>query len=76
LLLVFGGFPINKVERLAMHNELKHYYLLTSDEAEMLACYRMMDPQAQAAASYLMAAQSAGCQNIAEPVRLSLVGKD
>lgn len=59
-----------------MPDEPKHYYLLTAHEAEILACYRTMDQQAQAATAYIMAAQSTGSQNIAMPVRLSLVGKD
>jgi len=59
-----------------MPDDPKHYCLLTAHEMEMLACYRMMDEQAQAATAYLMAAQSMGRQNVAEPVRLSLVSKD
>lgn len=59
-----------------MPDEPKHYYLLTAHEAEILACYRMMDQQAQAATAYIMAAHSTGSQNIAKPVRLSLVSKD
>lgn len=57
-------------------DELRCHFLLTPLEAELLSCYRAMDEKAQAATAYIMAAQSAGRQNIVEPVRLSLVSKD
>lgn len=58
-----------------MDDEPKQYYLLTATEAELLACYRRMDDQAQAATAYIMAAQSMGREHVA-PVKLSLVSKD
>lgn len=59
-----------------MPDEPKHYYLLTAHEAEILACYRMMDQQAQTAVAYIIAAHATGSQNVAKPVMLSLVSKD
>ena len=59
-----------------MPQEPMHHYLLTSHEAELLACYRAMDEQAKAATVYMMAAQSTGRQNIDAPVKLSVVSND
>ena len=76
LLVDNGSFVPQYPLESAMTDEPMHHHLLTPLEAELLACYRAMDEQGQAATAYMMAAQSTGRQNIAAPVRLSLVGKE
>lgn len=59
-----------------MSDQPMHHHLLTPHEAELIACYRAMDEQAKAATIYIMAAQSMGCRDSAEPAKLTLVSND
>lgn len=50
------------------------YYLLTHEEAELIACFRMMSEPAQDAVASMVASQAMpGRSNLATPVKLSLV---
>jgi len=59
-----------------MDDEPMRYYLLATHEAELVACFRMMsDPGKEVVLSLVASQSAAGSQNIATPVKLSLVKK-
>lgn len=52
------------------------YYLLTPEEAELVACFRMMSEAAQDAIASMVASQAMpGRRDLATPAKLSLVSK-
>lgn len=59
-----------------MQNENMRHYLLNSMEAELLACYRLMDDRAKVAVITLVASLvEGGCQKLANHVGMRLVEK-
>lgn len=57
-----------------MPDENRRHYLLNPIEAELLACYRLMDDRAKVAVITLVASLvEGGCQKIANHVELRLV---
>lgn len=59
-----------------MPNDPMQYYLLTPEEAELVACYRVMSEDAQETVALIVSSQAGkGCHNYVKPVKLSLVKK-